>query len=824
MGKSCKIVRSLSEGTLDFPLAVGYHSKIASTNPKIVVKQRILYNKMGVGYSGFIRKHLLSIILFTAVTPPMEGNRVVARPGAADNEVLTTRAIDVNHIEVTFKDAGYSFDAEAVRLEGPAEIVNIAAAGKIVSLETTDLSYRQHYYISIENYGRRPVNLGALFDEISTRQELGFQVENGKTRFRLFAPRADRVTLILFETYDAAAGVEHDMKSSSDGVWEVSLQGVYWGKYYGYQVSGPEAPFEKFAADEIIADPYSKAVVSKNSYRHESKSIILDTEHYDWEGDTFVKTAWEDLIIYEMHVRDMTVHASAGTKHGGTYRGLVERGGLGGINHVLDLGVNAVELLPCQDFGNIEIPYEVEIDGVKNTWNPYARNHWGYMTTYFFAPESYYASDGTSAPDKYVGIHGQQVNEFRDMVKAFHKEGIAVIMDVVYNHVSQYDLNPFKLVDAQYFFDLDNSLKWTDAETGCGNQLQTSRPMVRRMIVDSIKYWMKEYHIDGFRFDLAAVLDWKTVDEITRAARKINPHVILIAEPWSLNSYAPAEFSDHGWAAWNDKFRNGIKGQNPRDGLGFIFGTYWNDDGKEAIERFIRGSSRDFGGQFITASHSVNYLASHDDYTLGDFIRIGSREVDPNIKITDPARHVKLSKRQLNLSKLAALLLMTSQGPTMIHAGQEFARSKIIAEADVPDKAIGLMDHNSYNKDNETNWLNFEQINLNRSLYDYYRGLIALRRLHPGLRRTKPADIQFLNDTVKYSVGYMIPRPAKTEGHDIVVLINANPTEPAKFVLPRGEWRKIANRRRVSMSPFGMAIKSSVSVPARSGMILLSKR
>ena len=748
---------------------------------------------------------------------------MVRRQLPQENQIVSVRALDKNHIEVTFEHSGYHFDFEDIRIEGPAEIRHVSTEGTIVSLETTDLSYREHYSVSVKNYGRRPIDLSVFFDKLSAKQKLGFFVENGHTQFRLFAPRAEAVTLILFQTHNSVQGVEYKMQASANGVWGTSLEGVYWGKYYGYKVSGPQAPFEKFEPEEVIADPYSVAVVSKNSYRHESKSIILDTKQYDWEGDAFVNRAWEDLIIYEMHVRDMTVHSSAGIKNKGTYRGLVERGGLGGINHVLDLGVNAVELLPCQDFGNMEIPYGVEIEGVKNTWNPYERNHWGYMTTYFFAPESYYASDGTSTLDEYVGVHGQQVNEFKDMVKAFHKEGIAVIMDVVYNHVSQYDLNPFKLVDAQYFFELDASLKLTDSATGCGNQLRTSRPMTRRMIVDSIKYWMKEYHVDGFRFDLAAVLDWETVDEITREARKINPQVILIAEPWSLNSYAPAKFSDHGWASWNDVFRNGIKGQNPHDGLGFIFGEYWNDNTRETIKRFIGGSSRDSGGQFVSAAHSVNYLESHDDYTLGDFIRIGSKEVDPTAKITDLVGHVKLSENQLRLNKLAALLLMTSQGPTMIHAGQAFARSKVIARTNVPDESIGLMDNNSYNKDNETNWLNFEQIKLNHALYKYYRGLISLRRSHPSLRRTKPADIQFLNNTVKYSIGYLLPRsPTRADDRDIIVLVNANQTETAKFVLPRGRWRKVANQRRVSTTPFGMSIKSSVRVPARSGIILLS--
>ncbi len=768
-----------------------------------------------------------SLIVFTLMACEenqlMEGQQVARKHKQAGNRILSARALNQNKIEIEFENENFSFKVEDVAVEGPAQVKSISAEQRVVSIETTDLSYRHHYFVSIGQFGRCPVNLGVLFDPLASAKKLGFVVQGDQTTFRLFSPRATTVRLVMFEKHDDRKGAEFDMELATDGVWQATLPGTYWGKYYGYKVHGPSAAFEKFDSTRVIADPYSLAAVSKNSYQHESKSIIIDMDEYDWEGDTFIGTALEDLIIYEMHVRDMTVHPSSELKNKGTYLGLTERTGPGGLNHVLELGANAVELLPCQDFSNFEIPYGEDANGIKNTWNPYERNHWGYMTTYFFAPEPYYASGTTSTRGAYLGIHGQQVNEFRDMVKAFHREGIAVIMDVVYNHVSQYDYNPFKLTDSQYFFEVDGNLGHVDFATGCGNQLKTDRPMARRMIVESVKFWMEEYHIDGFRFDLAAAIDWQTIEEIAQTARRINPNVILIAEPWSLQGYAPAEFSDRGWAAWNDIFRNGIKGQNPHDGLGFIFGKYWNDQGRETIERFVRGSTRDFGGQFVSPAHSVNYLEAHDDLTLGDFIRIGSGEVDPAKKIKDVNKHVKLSQSQLRLNKLAALLLMTSQGPVMLHAGQEFARSKVIAETDAPDAGVGTIDHNSYNKDNETNWLDFGHKQLNLQLFQYYQGLIALRQEYAAFRRTNPSDLQFLNNTVKYSIGYFLPNKPPHDGEDIIVLVNANPTEQAKFVLPKGEWRKIADAEHVSAKPVGAVIKLSATVPAQSGVILVGR-
>ena len=220
------------------------------------------------------------------------------------------------------------------------------------------------------------------------------------------------------------------------------------------------------------------------------------------------------------------------------------------------------------------------------------------------------------------------------MVKEFHKAGIAVIMDVVYNHVSEYDQNCFKLTDKKYYFQLDEDQKFRTT-SGCGNDFKSERPMARRLILDSVKYWMTEYHIDGFRFDLATILDWKTIALIIKEAKAINPDVIIIAEPWGGGKYDPAKFSRYGWAAWNDQFRNAIKGQNPENGQGFIFGKYWDFNNIDTIKRYICGNLVQDGGLFRQPGHSVNYLASHDDHTFGDFIRIGNGDVKPNEVIKD---------------------------------------------------------------------------------------------------------------------------------------------------------------------------------------------
>jgi pullulanase/glycogen debranching enzyme len=655
-------------------------------------------------------------------------------------------------------------------------------------------------------------------DTLLSRKSLGCLIEENRTTFRLFAPRAISVRLVLFNSALDETGTESLMARDTDGVWEHTVPFALTNKYYGYRVSGPEGAGEMFNPDIIIADPYSRAVATKNSYRHPAKTLILDTR-YDWEGDTYVIPSDHNrLVIYEAHVRDLTAHSSSGVTARGTYAGLGEKRRRGGLAYLKDLGINALELLPIHKFGTIELPYRdsttLSDAGEFNTWNPYERNHWGYMTSYFFAPETYYATDGTMERNRTNGVDGRAVTELKDLVKTLHREGIAVILDVVYNHVSQYDYNPFKYIDKKYYFHTDTAGNFVKT-SGCGNDFFTNRPMARRLIVESVSYWMREYHIDGFRFDLATMIDWETCRQITAAARSINPNVILIAEPWGGGMYDPSGFSDIGWASWNDRIRNGVKGQNPHDGLGFIFGKFQGADTKTSVMSYLTGTLRADGGMYLRKEHSINYLESHDDNTLGDFIRLGTTEVGETDRITDSYANAKLSPRQLSLNKLAALSLLTSQGPVMIAEGQEFARSKVIAPTSAPDPKIGRIDHNSYEKDNETNYLNYHHQTLNKELYDYYRGLIALRTTHPAFGNAK--QVEFLKTGDEFLIAYTL-RDTKR----FIVILNGNPSLPGRIPLPKGSWGVLATATKVSKTPQRSVMKT-VTVPPTSGMILVAE-
>ena len=654
-------------------------------------------------------------------------------------------------------------------------------------------------------------------DKYFSSKRLGSFVENGKTFFRLFSPDAESVTLVTFIHPQDSSGSEFEMKRDNEGVWEVSIQGENYGLFYGFKVFNPKYPSTK---NVICLDPYTRAVATYNTYFSPRRSIVVKEGNYNWEGDHWIQRDWRDLIIYEMHIRDITADPSSESDKPGTYEGLIEHGKIGGIDYIKKLGVNTVEILPSQQFANIEIPYEDSLNGRYNTWNPYERNHWGYMTAAYFAPESYYSDTSRNFKwNTWSGTSGKQINDFKDMVKAFHKEGIGVIMDVVYNHLSEYELGNLKEIDIDYYFRLDKNGNYID-QSYCGNDLKTERPMVRRLIIDSILYWMKEYHVDGFRFDLGKLIDWETVEEIIYNAKKINPNVVIVCEPWG-GGYDPAGFSLRGWGSWNDQIRNGIKGENPINGLGWIFGHWYGNNNPDRIKSYVNGTLiRDKFGLFQKKEQSVNYLSSHDGYTLGDFIRIATKSVDQNKIIKDVDNFVKLNPFELKLNKLAALFLFTSQGITMFQEGDEFARTKVIPyNENIPDTNKGKIDHNSYNKDNSTNYINYKHAEINSDLRNYYVGLIALREKFAAFRRVKYNEVKFFNiKDNQFALGYRV----KYKNEDFIVLFNANPEKNEEFILPDGEWEVYVDSQLAGIKSLGN-VDSNVILQPTAGCVLKKK-
>ena len=764
-----------------------------------------IVKKMCFPRLGFITLVTLALLSGSAITMDVD----VKKSEQNYAEILTTTSVALGL-------GGIKAPAlPELRFEPSLKIYRIKRKRDRLILETAPIDLTRPLYLFFRDRGIE-CHPGPVLDDYASDLPMGCTAGESSAVFRLFSPRASRVLLLLYDSCEGESWSEHDMVRNSDGVWEVTLPGALFGRYYAYRVDGPDSASELFDPGRPFADPYSRSVCTRNEYLHRGKTLILNDREFDWQGDEALNLKARDLIIYECHLRDMTAHPSSGVSPelAGSYPGFLQSGIRGGLEHLKRMGVNAVEFLPLHDFGNIEIPYGIPAEGVINTWNPYARNHWGYMTSYFFTPESYYASNGTLEPGEACGIDGRAIDEFKQVVKACHGAGIAVILDVVYNHVSQYDQNPFKLADKKYYFHLNPDGSFCSA-SGCGNDFRTERPMARRLILDSIEFWLREYHVDGFRFDLAAMIDGVTCDMILERARSINPNCIIIAEPWGGGRYDPGGFSARGWCAWNDHFRNGIKGQNPRDGLGFVFGQWWNDNDLQSIQRFIKGTLKKEGGLFREAGHAINYLESHDDHTLGDFVRIGLG-LDPEAVVTNPPAHHRLTPEQLDVNRLCALLLFTSQGGIMMHAGQEWGRSQVIAPTAVPDSRVGRIDHNSYNKDNETNWLNFDHADMNNELVRYYQGLVQLRSSHPLFRHSPPSAFTFIPGSHPMALAYRIRGDVEA-----LVLINPHARKSAIFEIPPGPWSIVVDEARAGTEVLGTIQSDRVEIKAASGMVLI---
>ena len=579
---------------------------------------------------------------------------------------------------------------------------------------------------------------------------LGCEVVNGKTSFEVYSPAATAVNVVLFKKPGDTTGTAFPMKKDPNGIWKYTIDKDVSGSWYSYAADGPSTDGHLFDPKRLLSDPY--ALVNHN---HDGKSLVPapDLFTFKWTDDGFKTPQAKDLVIYEMHVKDLTAHPSSGVTAAkrGTYLGLLEgRGTDKVLGHLEDLGVNAVELLPCQEFDNNFASHP---------------NHWGYMTSHFFAPETSYAT----------GKNGEAIREFKQMVNGLHRAGIAVIMDVVYNHTAEGDerglpIN-FKGLDNPGYYRLTDNPKYYWNGTGCGNEFRSDNPMTRKLILDSLKYWMREYHVDGFRFDLGTILDKDTMSAIMN---ELPASAIVVAEPWAAdwkrNQWGKSDFRNTKLGKWNDDFREKIRG--------FING---NGD-RNAVMTVLAGSCFWWSAK---PSESVNYIECHDGATLSDLLR-GNKD----------------------RFRLGAVALLTSQGITMIHEGQEFMRSK-------------KGNDNSYDQDNAINWLDWNEKKANQDVYEFYKGLIGLRMKYENFRHATALNgqhIDWLQPANHRGLGYLLK--GKT---DLLVLMNSDSNDWITFNLPDGnDWIVVCNGEKVDDKGITTA-RGTYNVPPLRGIILKNK-
>jgi pullulanase/glycogen debranching enzyme len=324
--------------------------------------------------------------------------------------------------------------------------------------------------------------------------------------------------------------------------------------------------------------------------------------------------------------------------------------------------------------------------------------------------------------------------------------------------------------------------------------------------------------VDGFRLDLGALLDRETLDAIREEACALFPDVLLLAEPWGGDRYDPHGFSQLEYTVWNDLFRNGVKGWDPQRHTGYIFG-HWGASPAEAYGTWVLGSVREKAGPLLAAEHSLNYLESHDGYTLADFIRIATGSVNPGEKVADTDAYRALDARQLAIARFAAFMLFTGAGPLMLHAGQEFGRGKLVADIGVPAVRHGVVDANSYEKDDTTNWLDYRYADDNAALLRYYRGLIAMRASLPALREVRANNCRFLIPDVPVASGYVVVDEA---GWPVLaVLANANHDRTAHYQLDDdGPWDVLVDAECAGPAVLRSHVGKTIAVPPCAGMLL----
>ncbi|GAA5015754.1 glycogen debranching protein GlgX [Kitasatospora paranensis] len=570
-------------------------------------------------------------------------------------------------------------------------------------------------------------------------QPLGATLDREGVNFSLFSEHATRVQLLLFDHYEDLAPsrvVSLDPeRHRSYHFWHCHLTGLTAGQVYAYRVDGPRRTRESgtfFNPRKVLLDPYARANVNslwdraralgpEDNCAWSMRSMVVDLEGYDWEGDEPLRTPLADTVLYEVHVGGLTASPTSGVRHPGTFSGVVEK-----IPYLKELGITAVELLPVFDFDDRQV-LRVGPDGTP------LHNYWGYDPFGFFAPHTGYCSDPCECT---------HITEFRDMVKALHRAGIEVILDVVFNHTSEGNEHgptiSFRGQANEVYYHLwpQDRRHYMDF-TGCGNAVNANHPAVAKFIIECLEYWVTEHHVDGFRFDLAS--------ELSRGAEGYEmdvPPVLwgielsgilseskIIAEPWDGGGlYQVGRFPGKRWSQWNGPYRDDVR-QFVRGDAGLV-GT--------VADRL--GGSRDlFGKDGELPTNSVNFITCHDGFTLNDLVSYdekhnwanGEAGADGagenfswNCGVEGPSDAEDVEKLRVRQIKNHAALLLLSRGVPMILAGDEFRNSQ-------------GGNNNAYCQQNEVSWLDWEQAEKETEVRAFFQGMIALRKRHRALREAR---------------------------------------------------------------------------------------
>ena len=626
-------------------------------------------------------------------------------------------------------------------------------------------------------------------------EDLELKVDQKGTHFSLWSPQATAAKVYIYDADRNSTPIDTLMMTKGDnGVWRVSVAQQLYGKFYTFSIE-----YNGKWLDETPG-VWAKAVGTNGR-----RAAIIDfsaTNPMGWDADKGPEVkAITDVIIYEMHHRDFSVHPSSGIVNKGKFIALTEQGTrslLGdktGIDHLKELGVTHIHILPSYDYNSVD-----------ETQLPSNQYNWGYDPYNYNAPEGSYS---TNPADPSV-----RVREMKEMVKALHDAGIGVIMDVVYNHTANNDDSNFSLTAPGYYYRYRVDGSYSDA-SGCGNETASDHQQMRNYIVNSIKYWMTEYHIDGFRFDLMAIHDTETMNEVIAAAKAINPNVFIYGEGWTAgDSPLPVErraLKENvsmmpGIAVFSDDIRDAIKGHysNALD-CGFATGKPGNE---ETVKIGIVASTAHPQVNYALGNNSkfayalaptqiINYVSCHDDLTLTDKLRKsmpGASEED-----------------LMRAARLAQTIVFTSQGTPFMFAGEEIFRDK---------KGV----HNSYKSPDSINAIDWSLKNQNAEQFNYYCELIKLRKSHPAFRMTTAEQVArhivFDKVNIPNLISYSIKDNANGDEWKEIKLVFNGSDEAREVKIKKGEWIIIANDGEICAEGIGTTNGGKMSIAPRSALIL----
>jgi isoamylase len=611
---------------------------------------------------------------------------------------------------------------------------------------------------------------------------LGARIEAEGVNFAVFSQDAESMTLCIFEgSSDGDSSFEFrlDPRLNRTGdIWHVLVLGIGAGTLYLWRADGPYMPAKghRFNHHKALLDPYAKAVTGDfvwdlaETKAYDSGSTELDlsfstkddaasmpkcvvvSDDFDWRGDRPLNYPLRHCVIYETHVRGLTMHPSAEVEHPGSFLGVAEM-----IPYFKDLGVTSLELLPVQEFDLYENPRTDPITHGKLT------NYWGYSTIAFFAPKGGYSSSGSV---------GEQVAEFKEMVRRLHDAGIEVILDIVFNHSAEgNELGPslsFRGLDNRIYYMLDADKRYYKNYSGCGNTLNCNHPVVRTLIRDCLHYWVVEMHVDGFRFDLGSILGRDQAGNLLEnppiiegiAEDPILRHTKIIAEAWDAGgAYQVGWFPGGRWAEWNDRYRDDVR-------------RFWRGDHGSArnLATRITGSSDLYLRDGRKPFHSINFITAHDGFTLNDLVSYDRKHNEDNGEESrdgsdsgyssnygeeGPTRHAALEAIRNRQAKNFLATLLLSIGTPMLLGGDEFRRTQ-------------RGNNNAYCQDNEISWYDWERRRGYAGLVRFVRGLIDFRMRHPALRRPEfftgqDADFNATPDITWFDEKGMSPDWAKID-------------------------------------------------------------